>query len=112
MRIIVGKINYEIEIEIFKGKECDHHRLGEKFRYPEDIGKLCPWLLDSINSMIRVLQFGGCLPWKYQDTEFEKMIESDGITTEFVRCPDPTDAGVIAKITRKKLSLPKEVGWS
>ncbi len=48
----MGRINYEIEIEIFKGKGCDHHQLGEKFRYPEDIDKLCPWLLDSINSMI------------------------------------------------------------
>ncbi len=42
----MGKINYEIEIEIFKGEGCDHHRLGEKYRYPEDAGKLCPWLLD------------------------------------------------------------------
>lgn len=70
----MGKINYEIEIEIFKGKGCDHHRLGEKYRYPEDIGNLCPWLLDSINSMIRVLQFGGTLPWKYKDTEYEKRL--------------------------------------
>lgn len=108
----MGKINYEIEIEIFKGKGCDHHRLGEKYRYPEDIGNLCPWLLDSINSMIRVLQFGGTLPWKYKDTEYEKIIDADGITTEFIRCPDPTNAGVVAKITRKKLNEPKEAGWS
>jgi len=58
----VGKIDYKIEIEIYKGKGCDHHRIGEKYKYPEDIGKLCPWLLDSINSMVRVLQFGGSLP--------------------------------------------------
>lgn len=31
---------------------------------------------------------------------------------EFVRCPDPTDAGVVAKITRRKLAAPKDVGWS
>jgi hypothetical protein len=37
-RIPVGKINYEIEIEIYKGKGCDHHRIGEIYRYPEDIG--------------------------------------------------------------------------
>jgi uncharacterized repeat protein (TIGR04076 family) len=108
----VGKINYEIEIEIFKGKGCDYHRIGEKYKYPEDIGKLCPWLLDSINSMIRVLQFGGTLPWKYRDTEYEKMIDADAITTEFIRCPDPTDAGLVAKVIRKKLETAKEVGWS
>ena len=108
----MGKISYEIEIEIFKGEGCDHHRLGEKFRYPEDIGNICPWLMDSINSMVRVLQFSGTLPWKYKDTEYEKVLDSDGITTEFIRCPDPTDAGVIAKITRRKLTTPKDVGWS
>lgn len=108
----MGKINYEIEIEIFNGKGCDHHQLGEKYRYPEDIGNICPWLLDSINSVIRVLQFGGTLPWKYKDTEYEKVIDNDGITTEFIRCPDPTEAGVVAKITRKILAEPKEVGWS
>ncbi len=108
----MGKINFEIEIVIFKGKGCDHHRIGETYRYPEEIGNLCPWLLDSINPMIRVLQFGGTLPWKYKGTEYEKILDTDGITTEFVRCPDPTDAGVVAKITRKKLIEPKPVGWS
>jgi hypothetical protein len=43
---------------------------------------------------------------------YEKMIDDDGITTEFIRCTDPTDASVVAKITRKRLSSPKEVGWA
>jgi uncharacterized repeat protein (TIGR04076 family) len=108
----MGKINYEIEIEIFEGNGCDYHRIGEKYKYPDDIGKLCPWLLDSINSMVRVLLFGGSLPWKYKDTEYEKTINPEGITTEYIRCPDPTDAGVVVKLTRKKLKAVKEVGWS
>jgi uncharacterized repeat protein (TIGR04076 family) len=108
----VGKIDYEIEIEIFKGKGCAHHRLGEKYKYPEDIGELCPWLLDSINSMVRVLQFGGSLPWEYKDTEYEKIRDTNGITTEFIRCPDPTDAGIVVKLTSKKLKVHKEVGWA
>ena len=72
----MGKINYEIEIEIFRDKGCDHHRKGDKYRYPEDIGHICPWLMDSINSMIRVLQFGGTLPWKYKATKYEKAIDA------------------------------------
>lgn len=108
----MGKIDYEIELEIFKGNGCDQHRLGEKFKYPEDIGKLCPWLLDSLNSMVRVLQFGGALPWQYKDTEFEKIKDTNGVTTEYVRCPDPTDAGVVVKVTRKELKSAKEVGWT
>ncbi len=108
----MGQIDYSLEIEIFKGEGCDHHRLGDIFRYPEDIGNICPWLLDSIHSMIRVLQFGGSLPWKYTGTEFEKAMDKEGVTTEFVRCPDPTAAGVVVKITRKKLTAPKEVGWA
>ena len=108
----MGKTNYETTIEIYQGENCDHHQLGEVFKYPEDIGKICPWLLDSLNSMVRVLQFGGTLPWKYTNTAFEKIIEEEGVTTEFVRCPDPTKAGVVAKISRKKLIDPKEVGWT
>jgi uncharacterized repeat protein (TIGR04076 family) len=108
----MGKTKYEISIEIYKGENCDHHKLGQTFRYPDDIGAICPWLLDSINSMVRVLQFGGTLPWRYQDTEYEKELENDGVTTEYVRCPDPTSAGVVAKITRFELKEPKEVGWT
>ena len=108
----MGKINCEITVEIFQGESCEQHRIGEKFSYPEDIGKICSWLLDSLNSMIRVLQFGGTLPWKYTNTEYEKLLDVGGITTEFIRCPDPTDAGVVAKITRKQLKIPKDVGWS
>ena len=107
----MGTTNYEIEIEIFEGAGCDQHRLGQKFKYPEDIGNICPCLLDSINSLIRVLQFGGTLPWKYNGTKYEKIIDPNGTTTEYIRCPDPTDAGVVAKINRRKLSEPKEVGW-
>ncbi len=50
-----------IEIEIYEGS-CVVHQTGERYSYPEDIGSICPWLLDSINSMVRVMQFGGNLP--------------------------------------------------
>lgn len=107
----MGKINYVVELEIFQGNGCEVHKVGERFKYPEDIGRICPWLLDSINSMVRVLQFGGSLPWKYSGTPFEKEIDPDGITTEFVRCPDPTSSGVVVKITRRKLDESRDVGW-
>jgi uncharacterized repeat protein (TIGR04076 family) len=108
----MGKLKYEIEIEIFQGDRCDHHQLGETFKYPEDIGKLCPWLMDSVNTMVRILQFGGSLPWKYEGSAYEKVIDPKGITTEFVRCPDPTGAGVVAKISRKMRHSPKDIGWA
>jgi uncharacterized repeat protein (TIGR04076 family) len=93
-------LNYNIVIEIFESDGiCTRHKVGEKFKYPEDNGKICQWLLDSMNSMIRVLKYGGTLPWTYSDTPYEKNIDPNGITTEFVRCPDPT-ARIIAKITR------------
>jgi uncharacterized repeat protein (TIGR04076 family) len=110
--MVMGNLNYNIEIEIFKGEGCDHHRIGEKFHYPDHIGRICPWLLDSINSMVRVLQFGGTLPWKYAGSLYEKELDADGVTTEFIRCPDPTDAGIVAKITRTRVLKPKTVGWS
>lgn len=106
----MGVIHYDIELEIYEGQECDMHDVGETFHYPDDMGKLCPWLLDSVNSMVRVLQFGGTLPWKYTGTPYEKTCETE--ITEFVRCPDPTSAGVVVKITRKPLNTPKLVGWA
>jgi hypothetical protein len=43
------------------------------------------------------------LPWTYSGTPYEKTIDPDGVTTEFVRCPDPSTA-VVAKITRTLVS--------
>ena len=91
---------YEIEIEIYEAREdtwC--HKKGDKFKYPDDIGKICPWLLASMHDFIIALQHGATLSWKYEGTPYEKVIDPDGITTEFVRCPDPT-SDLVAKITR------------
>jgi len=87
---------------VFVARACEYHKSGDKLKYPEDRGIMCPWLLDSASSMIRVLQYGGNLPWKYEDTPYEKRNDPDGTTTEFVRCPDPTSSGVVLKIIRKK----------
>ncbi|MGD2092061.1 MAG: hypothetical protein PVH61_38175 [Candidatus Aminicenantes bacterium] len=63
------------------------------------MGKICPWLMASMWDFIRLLQNGVTLPWKYEGTPYEKVIDPDGVTTEYVRCPDPT-ANLVAKITR------------
>ena len=98
---------HSFDIEIFESG-CPYHKKGQVYKYPEDKAKICSWLLDSANCMIRVLQYDGKLPWKYQGTPYEKEIDDKGTTTEFVRCPDPTSAGVVAKIIRKKLPKDKE----
>jgi uncharacterized repeat protein (TIGR04076 family) len=96
---------YRIEVEIVECKagRCAAHKLGDRFAYPADRGRMCPWLLDSMNSAIRVLEYGGTMPWLYEGTAYKKVIDPDGVTTEFIRCPDPTDAGVVVKITRTKV---------
>jgi uncharacterized repeat protein (TIGR04076 family) len=91
---------YAIEIEIYEAREdtwC--HKKGDTFSYPADWGKICPWLRTSLNDFVRILEFGGTLPWMYEGTPYEKVIDPDGVTTEYVRCPDPT-ADLVAKITR------------
>ena len=98
---------YSFELEIVEGK-CSYYIVGQKFAYPEDKAHICSWLLDSANSMIRVLQYGGVLPWTYKGTQYEKEIDPEGITTEYVRCPDPTEAGVVLKITRTKIKGSKK----
>jgi uncharacterized repeat protein (TIGR04076 family) len=94
---------FRIEIEIYEAREdtwC--HRKGDKFKYPEEIGKICPFLLSSMRDVIRLLEYDVTLTWKYEGTPYEKIINKDGITTEFIRCPDPT-SGLVAKITRTEI---------
>ena len=55
-------MGYTIELEVFESGGCAYHKVGDKLRYPEDRGIMCPWLLDSISGMIRVLRYGGTLP--------------------------------------------------
>ena len=94
---------FAIEIEVVEGPNSVCHKVGEKFKYPEDRGKLCPWLLDSMSGFIRVLEYGGTLPWRYEGTPYQKEIDLNGVTTEYVRCPDPTSDGIVVKITRTRL---------
>lgn len=95
---------YKIDIEIYEArKDTWCHKKGDKFKYPQDMGKICPWLMGSMRDFIRILEFGATLPWKYKDTPYEKVIDPDGVTTEYVRCPDPT-ANLVAKITRTLLT--------
>jgi uncharacterized repeat protein (TIGR04076 family) len=112
---------YQIELEIFEGNAGQVRsdwtieefvkagicawmygrlQVGQKFRYPDDLGQLCPWLLDSLSGVIRALEHGGTLPWTYRGTPYEKVIDPDGVTTEYVRCPDPTASGIVIKVTR------------
>ncbi|HYG57460.1 MAG TPA: hypothetical protein VD902_05280 [Symbiobacteriaceae bacterium] len=91
---------YAIELEIVEG-DCPPHPTGARYRYPQQMGEMCPWLMDAMGGMLRVLSMGGTLDWQYPGTPYEKQIDPDGITTEFVRCPDPTARGVVVKITRR-----------
>jgi len=121
--------DYNIELEIFEGnggqpssdvsypnfiEECicpwmywTNCQVGQKFHYPDDLGKLCPWLVDSLTGVIRALENGGTLPWTYPGTPYEKVIDQDGVTTEFVRCIDPTACGIVMKVIRTVLEFEK-----
>lgn len=93
---------YKIDIEIFEARpDTWCHKKGDKFEYPKDMAKICPWLMSSMHDFIILLQQGATLPWKYEGTPYQKVIDPDGVTTEYVRCPDPT-ANLVAKITRTK----------
>ncbi len=95
---------YRIEIEIFEARaDTWCHKRGDKFEYPKDVGKICPWLVSSMHDFLRILEFGGTLPWKYEGTPYAKVIDPDRVTTEFVRCPDPT-ANLVAKIIRTRVA--------
>ena len=94
---------YQIEIEIFEARpDTWCHKKGDRFAYPADWGKICPWFRASLNELVRFLEMGVTLPWKYEGTPYEKVIDPEGVTTEYVRCPDPT-SNLVAKITRTRI---------
>ncbi len=95
------RVHYEFTIDIVEG-DCGQHKAGQQIKYPEEKGKICPWLMDSMSGAVRVLEYGGTLPWLYKGTPYEKVIDPNGVTTEFIRCPDPSRV-VVAKITRRKI---------
>ena len=88
---------------MYGGAGEESYQVGQKFRYPEDLGLMCPWLVDSLTGIVRALEHGAVLSWKYRGTAYEKEIDPDGVTTEYVRCLDPTDSGIVIKITRTAL---------
>ncbi|NHJ86734.1 MAG: hypothetical protein FK734_14820 [Asgard group archaeon] len=95
---------YKITLEVFESScNLEGHKKGDIFNYPEDRGKMCIWLLAAAEPMIKVLLFDGTLPWKYEGTKYQKEIDKNGITTEFVRCQDPTDHNLVLKIIRKRV---------
>lgn len=100
---IMSLPNYAIEIEVVEAAHSVCHQLGEKFRYSDDLGQICPWLRDSLGGFLRTLEMGGTLPWTYAGTPCAKQIDPEGVTTEFVRCPDPTAAGIVVKVIRTRL---------
>ena len=88
---------------MYRGDGESSYQVGQRFSYPEDMGKICPWLLDSMHNMIHVLRCGGTLPWRYAGTPYEKQFDEDGVTTEFIRCVDPTESGIVVKVIRTEL---------
>jgi uncharacterized repeat protein (TIGR04076 family) len=94
---------YKIDIEIFEARPDSWcHKKGDTFAYPADWGKLCPWLRASLNEFVRLLENGVTLPWMYEGTAYAKVIDPDGVTTEYVRCPDPT-SNLVSKIIRTRV---------
>ena len=91
---------------MYRGDGEKSYHQGQRFSYQEDWRKLCPWLVSSLDPIIKTLRFGGTLGWQYRDTPYEKEIDPEGVTTEFIRCIDPTESGIVVKVIRTKIQDP------
>jgi uncharacterized repeat protein (TIGR04076 family) len=92
---------YDIEVEVVEvGPTTRCHKVGEKFTWPQDMGKLCHWLASALDPVVTSLAAGAIYPWRYAGTPYEKVISLEGLTTEYIRCPDPSESGIVVKITR------------
>ncbi|UCC43241.1 MAG: hypothetical protein JSU65_08820 [Candidatus Zixiibacteriota bacterium] len=88
---------------MYRGDGQESYKTGRRFSYPEDADKLCPWLKDSLSGIVRALSEGKTLDWQYEGTPYVKVMDPEGVTTEFVRCVDPTASGIVVKVIRTKL---------
>ncbi|MGB7055065.1 MAG: hypothetical protein WBE28_07075 [bacterium] len=89
---------------MYRGDGEKSYQVGQKFSYPEDKDKICHWLLDSLSGVLEALSAGERLNWDYKGTPYEKVIDTEGVTTEYVRCIDPTASGIVVKVIRTKVS--------
>ena len=101
--LMASKEEYDIRIEIIKIMEqgdCPRgHKVGDVFKYPEDLGKLCPTAFHVLYPSIEVLRSGGSF-FYYTDED------GDGIKdTDYSCCPD-YKRPVVFKMTRTKIKNP------
>jgi hypothetical protein len=89
---------------MYRGDGRESYRVGQRFSYPEDKEKICHWLLDSLRGVLEALSAGETLNWDYEGTRYEKMVDPEGVTTEYVRCIDPTASGIVVKIIRTRIA--------
>ena len=88
---------------MYRGDGQCSFRAGQRFAYPEDTGRMCSWLVASLSPFIQALRYGGNLHWTYAGGPYAKEMDPESVTTEFVRCPDPTASGIVVKIIRTRL---------
>jgi len=88
---------------MYRGDGEKSFQQGQRFSIPEDNEKICPWLLDSMSGIIEALNAGKTLGWQNKNTPYVKVFNKNGVTTEFIRCIDPTESGIVVKIIRTKL---------
>ncbi len=88
---------------MYRGDGERSYQQGERFAYPADSGKVCSWLLYAVQPFVQAIRYGGNLSWTYEGTPYQKEIDPDGVTTEYVRCPDPSASGIVVKIIRTKV---------
>jgi uncharacterized repeat protein (TIGR04076 family) len=85
------KVSAEIVNILEEGTCPAGHQIGEKFEYPDDVGKICPAAFHSIYPYIRIIQSGGYFPY------------FDEPNAHSACCPD-YKRPVVFKISRQEIS--------
>lgn len=87
----MNKINIEIINILEKGTCPREHKVGDKFEYPEDVGKICQSAYNTIYPTLRTLLYDGVLPWEKENPDQTTLC-----------CSDPSNP-VVFRITRTKV---------
>ena len=72
--------NAEPVNEMDKRGACKEVEVGQKWKYPDDVGGLCPFALNAMMPSLIIFQFGGLHPQSKRLGDHDKVVET---------CTDP-----------------------
>ena len=89
---------YDMEIEVVEiGPKTRCHKKGETFKYPQETGKICFWLISALDPFCATLNNGGILPGSMRATLMKKSSVPRGSLRSLFAFPTLPNPGSLSR---------------